>query len=86
MERSKRKTVQGRVVSDRMAKTIVVKTERLVKHERYGKYVRRYTTYHAHDENGEAREGDLVEIMATRPLSKTKRWRLARVLTRRGEE
>ncbi len=85
MERSKRKTVRGRVVSDRMRKTIVVRSERLVKHPLYGKYVRRFTTYHAHDENGDAREGDLVELMSCRPLSKTKRWRLVRVVRRASD-
>jgi small subunit ribosomal protein S17 len=64
-----------------MNKTIVVKSERMVKHPQYGKYVRRYTTYHAHDERNEAREGDIVELASTRPLSKLKRWRLVRVVT-----
>ena len=79
-ERGTRKTVVGKVVSDKMAKTISVRTERLVKHPLYGKYVRRWTTYKAHDEQNEAQMGDTVEIMETRPLSKTKRWRLVRVV------
>jgi len=65
MERGRLKTVQGRVISDRMQKTIVVKSERRVKHPRYGKYIRRFTTYYAHDENDEAQDGDLVELAAT---------------------
>ena len=81
MERGRLKTVQGRVVSDRMQKTIVVKTERRVKHPRYGKYVRKFTTYFAHDENDDARNGDLVELAATRPTSKKKCWRLVKVVT-----
>ena len=81
MERGRLNTVRGKVVSDRMPKTIVVKSERRVKHPRYGKYIRKYTTYYAHDENGEAREGDTVELAATRPLSKLKRWRLLKIVT-----
>ena len=81
MERGRLKTVQGRVVSDRMQKTIVVKTERKVKHPRYGKYIRKFTTYYAHDEDGTAHEGDLVELAAMRPMSKTKCWRLVRIVT-----
>jgi len=83
MERGRLKKVQGRVSSDKMEKTIVVKSERRVKHPRYGKYVRRVTTYYAHDEAQEAREGDIVELAAARPMSKSKRWRLLRVLTAR---
>ena len=81
MTRGRLPTVSGTVVSDRMDKTIVVKTERRVKHPRYGKYIRRYTTYYAHDELNEAKVGDKVELAFTRPLSKTKRWRLLRVVT-----
>jgi small subunit ribosomal protein S17 len=80
MERGRLCTVRGTVVSDHMEKTIVVRTERRVKHPQYGKYVRRYTTYYAHDEDRTARVGDVVELASTRPLSKLKRWRLARVL------
>ena len=85
-ERSKMRTVTGTVVSDKMNKTITVRDERLVKHPLYGKYVRRSTKYKAHDERNEAREGDRVEILFTRPVSKTKSWRLLRVLRRAGEE
>jgi small subunit ribosomal protein S17 len=80
MDRGKMKTVRGTVVSAGMDKTIVVKSERRVKHPRYGKYVRRYTTYYAHDEENQAAEGDEVELASTRPLSKRKRWRLTQVV------
>lgn len=79
-KRGRRKRVVGVVTSDRMNKTIVVKAERLVKHPRYGKYIRRATVYKAHDEERKARVGQKVEIMETRPLSKTKRWCLIRIL------
>ena len=79
-ERGMRRVVTGKVVSDKMDKTITVRQERLVKHALYGKYIRRATTYKAHDENNTARTGDVVEITSTRPLSKTKSWRLVRVV------
>jgi small subunit ribosomal protein S17 len=72
----------GKVVSNKMQKTITVAVERLVKHPTYGKYVRRTTKLLAHDEAGESREGDVVEIVECRPLSRRKAWRLARVVTR----
>jgi small subunit ribosomal protein S17 len=81
-ERKRRKTVRGRVVSDKMQKSVVVTIERLVKHPLYGKRIKRTSRYTAHDENNECKEGDLVEIMETRPLSKTKRWRVLRVIER----
>ncbi len=81
-ERGRRKSLVGTVTSDKMNKTITVSAERLEKHPRYGKYIRRRTLCKAHDENNEARAGDTVEIMAARPLSKTKRWRLVRVIKR----
>ncbi|HYO45129.1 MAG TPA: 30S ribosomal protein S17 [Gemmatimonadota bacterium] len=81
-ERKRRKTLRGRVVSDKMQKSIVVTIERLVKHPLYGKRIKRTSRYTAHDENNECKEGDLVEIMETRPLSKTKRWRVLRVIER----
>lgn len=80
--RGRRKVRQGRVVSDKMDKTIVVAIERLVKHPLYGKRMKRTTRFQAHDETNECNEGDLVEIMETRPLSKKKRWRVVRVLER----
>ena len=80
--RKRRKTLRGRVVSDKMQKSVVVTIERLVKHPLYGKRIKRTARYTAHDENNECKEGDLVEIMETRPLSKTKRWRVLRVIER----
>jgi small subunit ribosomal protein S17 len=76
------RTVTGTVVSNKMQKTITVAVERLVKHDRYGKYVRRTTKLMAHDENGECREGDLVDIAQCRRLSTRKAWRLVRVVKR----
>ena len=73
-------TETGRVVSDKMNKTITVLVERRVKHPLYDKVVTRSAKYHAHDENNECKAGDLVEIIATRKLSKTKAWRLSKVL------
>src|SRR2546423_10974153 len=70
----------GRVVSDKMNKTVTVLVERRVKHPLYGKVVTRSAKYHAHDENNECKEGDLVEIIATRKLSKTKAWRVSKLL------
>lgn len=79
-ERGRRKTKVGIVTCNRMNKTIIVKTERLVKHPRYGKYVRRWTKFWAHDEDNLAKIGDRVLIAETRPLSKNKRWRLVSIL------
>lgn len=72
----------GVVTSDRMEKTIVVRIERMAKHPRYEKTLRRANLCYAHDEEGEAKSGDWVELMQTRPLSKLKRWRLVRVVER----
>lgn len=71
---------QGVVVSAKMDKTITVRMDRLVKHPLYGKYLKRKTNFKAHDEDNVAYEGDLVEIVFSRPLSKSKRWRLNRVV------
>jgi small subunit ribosomal protein S17 len=79
-ERGKRRVETGVVTSDKMNKTRRVEIARLVKHPRYGKYIRRRTVCHVHDENNESRMGDTVEIMETRPLSKTKSWRLVRIV------
>ena len=79
-ERALRKTRVGKVVSDKMDKTIVVAIEDHVKHPVYGKIVKRTKTLHAHDENNECGIGDTVEVMETRPLSKTKRWRLVEII------
>jgi small subunit ribosomal protein S17 len=75
-----KRTLTGRVVSDKMAKTVTVLVERRVKHPLYGKIVTRTKKYHAHDENGESHEGDMVEIEECRPMSKTKSWRVTRLL------
>ena len=80
MERNLRKKRLGRVVSDKMDKTIVVAVETKVRHPLYGKTVNRPTKFKAHDENNEARFGDRVLIMETRPLSKDKRWRLVEIV------
>ena len=76
------RTIEGRVVSNKMAKTVTVLLERQVPHPLYGKIVRRSTKVHAHDENGQCKEGDLVRIAECRPLSKTKNWRVIEVITR----
>ena len=81
-ERSLRKTRTGTVVSDRQDKTLVVKVERRAAHPRYHKVVTHSKKYYVHDENNEARNGDVVEIMETRPLSKLKRWRLISIVRR----
>jgi small subunit ribosomal protein S17 len=73
-------TLTGRVVSDKMDKTVTVLVERRVKHPIYGKVVTRSSKYHAHDETNEVKLGDLVEIMATRKVSKTKAWRVSKIL------
>ncbi|WP_067934877.1 30S ribosomal protein S17 [Alicyclobacillus kakegawensis] len=80
MERNFRKVRVGKVVSDKMDKTIVVAVEERVMHPLYGKTVRRTKKFKAHDENNEAKVGDVVRIMETRPLSKEKRWRLVEIV------
>lgn len=80
MERSNRKTRMGRVVSNKMDKTIVVAVETKVRHPLYGKIMNRTTKFKAHDENNTANINDKVVIMETRPLSKQKRWRLVEVV------
>ena len=80
--RSQRRVAVGVVTSDKMQKTRRVEIPRLVKHPRYGKYIRRRTICYVHDEQNESRRGDTVEIMETRPLSKMKNWRLLRVVTK----
>lgn len=76
------RTLTGRVVSNKMNKTIAVEIERLVKHPRYGKYIRRTTKLLAHDENNDSRQGDTVQIAECRPLSRHKSWRLVSVVER----
>jgi small subunit ribosomal protein S17 len=80
VDRQIRKTKTGIVRSDKMDKTVTVAVERKVKHPIYGKFVKKTTKFHAHDEKNEARPGDVVKIMETRPLSKTKRWRLVEII------
>ena len=80
MERNLRKTRGGRVVSDKMQKTIVVAIEDNIKHPHYKKVIKKTGKFKAHDENNECRIGDKVEIMETRPLSKDKNWRLVRII------
>jgi len=79
-ERNLRKTRIGIVSSNKMDKTITVKVERKIKHPLYGKFLKKTTSFHAHDEKNECSIGDIVRIMETRPLSKTKRWRLVEVV------
>ena len=76
------RTLTGRVVSDKKNKTITVLVERKVPHPMYGKYVRRSTKIHAHDETNECKQGDLVTIAQCRPLAKTKAWRLVEIVER----
>ncbi len=81
-ERNLRKTRVGKVVSNKMDKTIVVAIEDNVRHPLYKKIVKRTVKFKAHDENNECQKGDVVEIMETRPLSKDKRWRLVNIITK----
>ena len=79
MDRNHQRLV-GKVVSDVMDKTLVVSVERLVKHKLYKKYIKQSKKYYAHDENNSYKNGDMVEIISTKPLSKTKRWRVLRLM------
>ncbi len=79
------RTVEGRVTSNKMLKTVTVLLERQVQHPLYGKIVRRSTKVHAHDEKGECKEGDVVRIAECRPLSKTKNWRVVEVVRRAAQ-
>lgn len=80
VKRELRRVDQGVVIADGRDKTIKVQVEYMVKHSRYNKYLRKQITHHVHDEKNEAKIGDTVEIMETRPISKTKTWRLVRVV------
>ena len=80
MAENRRKIRVGTVVSDKMKKTIVVKTERITKHPLYKKIIKRYAKLKAHDENNSAKIGDKVRIIESRPLSKEKRWRLVEII------
>ena len=79
------RTVEGRVVSNKMQKTVTVLLERQVQHPLYGKVVRRSTKVHAHDEKSECKEGDVVRIVECRPLSKSKNWRVVEIVTRAAQ-
>jgi len=79
------RTIEGRVVSNKMQKTVTVLLERQVQHPLYGKIVRRSTKVHAHDEKGECKEGDMVRIAECAPMSKTKNWRVVEVVTRAAQ-
>ena len=81
-ERSRRKIRTGKVVSDRMDKTVVVSIERLVRHPVYGRYVRKRTKFKVHDETNQCHIGDIIRFMETRPLSKDKRWRFVEIVER----
>ena len=81
-DKSKRRVLQGVVTSNRMERTITVRVERMFKHPKYHKYIRSHTKYHADDAKNDANIGDVVEIMECRPMSKLKRWRLVRVISR----
>lgn len=82
MTEQKVRTVQGRVVSNKMDKTITVVVERFVKHPIYGKFIKRSTKLHAHDENNVCNEGDVVTVRESRPISKNKSWVLVDVVTK----
>ena len=79
-ERGNKRLITGVVVSDKMEKTVVVRTERLVKHQVFKKYIRRHVKYKAHDEKNECKAGDKVLIIESRPLSRDKRWRVREIL------
>ena len=84
MKENRRKLV-GHVTSDKMEKTVVVAVDRVARHPLYGKVVRRASSFKAHDENNEAKEGDLVRIVESRPLSRDKRWVVDAILRKSGE-
>jgi small subunit ribosomal protein S17 len=82
MERNNRKEIVGKVTSDKRDKTITIIVERKIKHPLYGKVMKKSKKFQAHDENNECNAGDIVKVMETRPLSKTKRWRLVEIVQR----
>ena len=79
------RTLQGRVVSNKMDKTVTVLVERQVKHALYGKYIKRSTKLHAHDADNSCKEGDVVRVTEIAPMSKTKNWRVVEIITRAAE-
>ena len=84
-ENKQLRTVEGRVVSNKMDKTVTVLVERQVKHALYGKYLRRSTKLHAHDADNACNEGDVVRVVEIAPLSKTKNWRVVEIVTRAAQ-
>lgn len=82
MERNNRKEIVGKVTSDKRDKTITIIVERKIKHPLYGKVMKKSKKFQAHDENNECNAGDIVKVMETRPMSKTKRWRLVEIVQR----
>ncbi|WP_049453995.1 30S ribosomal protein S17 [Stenotrophomonas maltophilia] len=84
-EKKTLRTVEGRVVSNKMDKTVTVLVERQVKHALYGKYIKRSTKLHAHDTDNACKEGDVVRVTEIAPMSKTKNWRVVEVITRAAE-
>jgi small subunit ribosomal protein S17 len=85
-EAANKRQLTGRVVSDKMTKTVTVLVERRMKHKLYGKYITRSSKYHAHDEGAECKAGDLVLIEECRPISKTKAWKVSRLLEKARPE
>ena len=79
------RTIEGRVVSNKMDKTVTVLVERQVKHALYGKYIKRSTKLHAHDADNSCKEGDVVRVTEIAPMSKTKNWRVVEIITRAAE-
>ena len=79
------RTIEGRVVSNKMDKTVTVLVERQVKHPLYGKYIRRSSKLHAHDADNSCKEGDVVRVTEIAPMSKTKNWRVVEIITRAAE-
>ena len=84
-EKKTLRTVEGRVVSNKMDKTVTVLVERQVKHALYGKYIKRSTKLHAHDADNACKEGDVVRVTEIAPMSNTKNWRVVEVITRAAE-
>ena len=82
VERNARKEIIGKVTSNKMEKSITVAVERKVKHPKYGKFVKKTSTFTSHDEKNDCNIGDVVKIMETRPISKNKRWRLVEIIER----
>ncbi|MDQ1119907.1 MULTISPECIES: 30S ribosomal protein S17 [Pseudoxanthomonas] len=84
-EQKTQRTIEGRVVSNKMDKTVTILVERQVKHALYGKYIKRSTKLHAHDADNACNEGDLVRVVEIAPLSKTKNWRVVEIVARAAE-